>query len=99
MEVDYIGVIIGDDLLIRDGKVLVNPKARDEGDRTIFGWKSGIRNEPSKWEPLIRTIIKNTYRTLLTRGMKGCYVYCTDPETARYFKSKMTVIKDEERVS
>ena len=31
-------------------------------------------------------IIKNTYRTLMTRGMKGCYVYCTDAALAQYFK-------------
>ena len=23
-------------------------------------------------------LTKNTYRTLMTRGMKGCYVYCVD---------------------
>jgi DUF2075 family protein len=34
-------------------------------------------------------IIKNTYRTLMTRGMKGCYVYCTDQETAEYFRDRM----------
>ena len=31
-------------------------------------------------------IIKNTYRTLMTRGMKGCYVYCTDTALAEYLK-------------
>ena len=35
---------------------------------------------------VLRSIIKNTYRTLMTRGMKGCYIYCTDPETRDYFK-------------
>ena len=35
-------------------------------------------------------IIKNTYRTLMTRGMKGCYIYCTDEETARYFRTRLT---------
>lgn len=89
LEVDYIGVIIGDDLIVRNDEVLVNPKARDSGDRTINGWKSGIKNNPEYWKPLLKAIIKNTYRTLMTRGMKGCYIYCTDPETAQYFKSKV----------
>ena len=31
-------------------------------------------------------IIKNTYRTLMTRGMKGCYVYCTDRKLAEHLK-------------
>lgn len=89
LEVDYVGVIIGNDLVIRDGELLVNPSERDNGDRTVFGWKSGIKNNPSYWKPLLKTIVKNTYRTLMTRGMKGCYVYCSDPETNRYFKNLM----------
>ena len=32
------------------------------------------------------SIIKNTYRTLMTRGMKGCYVYCTDKNLNKYLK-------------
>ena len=31
-------------------------------------------------------IIKNTYRTLMTRGMKGCYVYCTDKKLADHLR-------------
>ena len=34
-------------------------------------------------------IIKNTYRTLMTRGMKGCYVYCINKELAEYFKNNI----------
>lgn len=86
LEVDYVGVIIGNDLIIRDGEVLVNPNARSKMDKTINGWKSGVKNKPTYWKPLLRAIIKNTYRTLMTRGMKGCYIYCIDPETNEYFK-------------
>jgi phage repressor protein C with HTH and peptisase S24 domain len=31
-------------------------------------------------------VIKNTYRTLMTRGQKGCFIYCTDQETREYFQ-------------
>ncbi|WKV11267.1 DUF2075 domain-containing protein [Marivirga harenae] len=89
LEVDYVGVIIGDDFVIRDGEVKVDPSARDSGDRTVFGWKKGIKQDPEYWKPLIKAIIKNTYRTLMTRGMKGCYIYCTDKETSDYFKNLM----------
>jgi DUF2075 family protein len=34
-------------------------------------------------------LLKNTYRALLTRGLKGCYVFFQDRETADYVKSKM----------
>jgi DUF2075 family protein len=35
-------------------------------------------------------LVKNTYRVLLTRGMKGCYVYFMDEETRRFFESRIT---------
>ena len=40
-------------------------------------------------------IIKNTYRTLLTRGMKGCYIYCTDPGMTAYLKKRLERVKHE----
>jgi DUF2075 family protein len=33
-------------------------------------------------------IIKNTYRTLMTRGMRGCYVYATDPGLRKYLSER-----------
>ena len=34
-------------------------------------------------------IIKNTYRTLMTRGQKGCYIYCTDKNLSNYLKKRL----------
>ena len=34
-------------------------------------------------------IIKNTYRTLMTRGMKSCYVYCVNTELKKYLKDNI----------
>ena len=44
---------------------------------------SGIR---SCGEGLAKQLIKNTYKTLLTRGQKGCYIYCEDKPLANYIK-------------
>ena len=41
-------------------------------------------------------IIKNTYRTLMTRGMKGCYVYCIDSQLSDYFKACLKIQKSED---
>jgi len=89
LEVDYIGVIIGDDLIVRNGKVICDPSKRSKMDRTIFGWQKLMDNDPNKAKALINSIIKNTYRTLMTRGLKGCYIYCTDKETEMYFKDRL----------
>lgn len=90
LEVDYIGVIIGPDLIVRDGKVVTSPKARDKYDKTIRGWKRLMKEQPDFAQQETDLIIKNTYRTLMTRGIKGCYLYCTDPETAQYFTSRIS---------
>jgi hypothetical protein len=33
-----------------------------------------------------KEVVKNTYRILMTRGQKGCFIYCTDQETREYFQ-------------
>lgn len=86
LEVDYIGVIIGDDLIVRDNKVLVKPASRARSDRSITGYKKLLEASPDEGQSTIERIVKNTYRTLMTRGAKGCYVFCTDPETREYFE-------------
>ncbi|QXI27848.1 DUF2075 domain-containing protein [Pseudomonas vanderleydeniana] len=93
LEVDYIGVIIGPDLIIRGGNVVTVPEQRDKNDRSVYGYKKLMKAEPEKIRQLLDLIIKNTYRTLMTRGMKGCYLYCTDEETAQYFRERLLVRK------
>jgi len=89
LEVDFIGVIVGDDLVVRNGEVVCQPANRASSDKSIFGWKKLLREEPLEGKQRLDLIIKNTYRTLMTRGMKGCYIYCTDKETAAYFRTRI----------
>ncbi|MCB2216990.1 MAG: DUF2075 domain-containing protein [Desulfobulbaceae bacterium] len=91
LEVDYIGVIVGPDLVVRDGRVLTRPAERSRMDRSIHGWKKLVKNDPDGGAARLDTIIKNTYRTLMTRGQKGCYVYFVDEETRRYFAERIQV--------
>lgn len=58
-------------------------------ESSLKGYKSMLKNNPEEAKKLISLLIKNTYRTLMTRGMKGCYVYFTDKETGNYFRSLM----------
>lgn len=85
LEFDYVGVIIGDDLVIRDGRVVTDAAKRASQDRSVHGYKKMLKREPEHALRLADQIVKNTYRTLMTRGQKGCYVYATDPETRDYF--------------
>ncbi|HCS12762.1 MAG: AAA family ATPase [Zetaproteobacteria bacterium CG06_land_8_20_14_3_00_59_53] len=87
LEVDYIGVIIGSDFVIRDGSSVTDAGERAKTDKSISGYKSLLKVDPVNARKKADAIIKNTYRTLMTRGMKGCYLYCTDEETNEYFKA------------
>lgn len=89
LEVDYIGVIIGDDFIVRDGEIKINPAAHPGTDKALQTWKRIVKEEPDGLAR-VESVIKNTYRTLMSRGMKGCFIYCDDKETADYFKSRVT---------
>jgi uncharacterized protein len=89
LEVDYIGVIVGNDLVVREGKVITNPSKRASSDDSLRGYKRIINEKSESGAKRIDLLIKNTYRTLLTRGMKGCYVYFTDKETEDYFRNNI----------
>lgn len=89
LDVDYIGVVIGDDFIVRNGMVITNPDKRSKNDSSVRGYKKLIKEDPGYWTPFLDSLIKNTYKTLMTRGMRGCYIYCTDTETREYFKRSM----------
>ena len=88
LELDYIGVIIGNDFVIRNGTVVTDADKRSSNDKSIRGYKSMLKKDPQKAYRLTDEIIKNTYRTLMTRGQKGCYIFCTDSETRQYFMNR-----------
>lgn len=87
LEMDYVGVIIGPDLIVRDGKIMTDATKRHHGDKSVFGYKKLLKNNPAEAKKIGDLIIKNTYRTLMTRGMKGCYIFSPDEETRSYFES------------
>lgn len=89
LELDYVGVIIGPDLVVRNGKLLSVPSARAKTDASLHGYKKELKANPIYANKKADEIIRNTYRTLMSRGMKGCYVWFTDGETAEYFKDKL----------
>lgn len=89
LDLDYVGVIVGLDLIIRDGKVITDPSKRAKTDASLKGFKKDFKINPTDAQKKADKIIKNTYRTLMTRAMKGCYVYFVDKETEKFFRSRM----------
>jgi hypothetical protein len=79
-EFDYAGVIWGPDLVIRDGVWVGQPSAsRDRPVRTGGGAR-------------FTDIVKNAYRVLLTRGMRGCSICILDQETHAYVASRLSAL-------
>jgi len=77
-EFDYVGVIFGKDLLYRfDRQDWIG--GREQSHDTV------VRRSGGKFAELV----KNTYRVLLSRGMKGCYVHFMDKETEHFIRSRM----------
>jgi uncharacterized protein len=87
LELDYVGVIIGPDLVVRNGVVVTDGAKRSTGDSSIKGYKRLLKSDSAAARKKADHIIKNTYRTLMTRGTKGCYVYSSDPVTNAYLKT------------
>ena len=75
-EFDYVGVIWGKDLVFR---------AEDGGWQAVKAASCDPAVKRAPADTFI-SLIKNTYRVLLTRGMKGCYLYVHDPETREYIQ-------------
>ena len=84
MEFEYVGLIIGNDLLYRDGKVVT--------DYTVHPKNAGEFKRPSKRcvDPndaeIIDRLIRNTYKVLFTRGQKGCLLYVMDEPLREYLR-------------
>lgn len=83
LEFDYVGVIIGKDLRYENGHVITDITKRAGSDQSVKGLRSHQNDE------LADKIIRNTYRTLLTRGQKGCYIYCENRPLMEYLKSRV----------
>lgn len=88
LEFDYVGVIVGEDLRYDDG-IITDFTKRARTDQSIKGLKGMYKKDKEKAEAIADCIIKNTYRTLLTRGQKGCYIYCVDEKLKEYLKERL----------
>lgn len=75
-EFDYAGVIFGTDLRYNPDTAEWEGFPENSHDSQVKG-------------PDFLQLVKNTYRVLLGRGMKACYVYFMDKETERYFRSRV----------
>jgi len=82
LEFDYVGVIIGNDLKY-DPQTMQLYADYDEYKDTMG--KRGLKNNKEQ----LTALIKNIYKVLISRGMKGCYLYCRDPHLRDYLAGQL----------
>lgn len=83
LEFDYVGIIIGLDMVYKNNEVVTDYRKRACSDSTV------PRGKTQKDMSLADKIIRNTYKTLLSRGQKGCYIYCQERELSDYIKKRL----------
>lgn len=77
-EFDYVGVIVGKDLIYDSSEKEWFGKPENSADAMVKRSKENFLKN-----------VRNAYRVLFTRGMKGCYVYFLDEDTKNFFKSRL----------
>lgn len=91
LEFDYVGILVGPDLFYRNGNVMADSRNRrlekdyDFAEKVYDFDDYWFRSEDYVYR------IKNLYYSLLTRGMRGCYVYFYDRSLANYFRKYVNV--------
>lgn len=84
LEFDYVGVIVGEDL---DFDFETMSYSSDIDKYQDNEGKKGLKDNPER----LNTLIRNIYKILFTRGMKGCYVYFCNKNVEKYFKEKLKI--------
>ena len=81
---------IWDDILKHEGKIFQTTRGIRFTYKVLTDFTKRTRTDQSlrgnKDYKLADKIIRNTYKTLLSRGQKGCFIYCEDESLRNYIK-------------
>ncbi len=91
LEFDYVGVIVGKDLVFNSDNCEYSADWQNYKD---MAGKKGLREDLAQLSVLIR----NIYKTLMTRGMRGCYVYFCDKNVEHYFKQRLDTVTQSKKL-
>ncbi len=95
LEMPAVGVIMGPDLVVREGNWIFQPEGRAKTDRqSLWGWKQTLRDDPERALIRAREIVRNQYKVLLTRATRGTLIYSTDSETRTFLKEQILLSKE-----
>ena len=84
-DLNYVGVIIGNDLIYRDGKLVFNRKACADSGAMKRSQRQVANNEQINEDDMLEQVLR-TYRILMNRAVKGVYIYACDDKLKEYLK-------------
>ena len=82
-DLNYVGIIIGNDLLYRNGKLIFNREACADSGAMKRSQRQVANNEQISEDDMLEQILR-TYRILMNRAVKGVYIYVCDEELSKY---------------
>ena len=82
-DLNYVGIIIGNDLLYRNGKLIFNREACADSGAMKRSQRQVANNEQISEDDILEQILR-TYRILMNRAVKGVYIYACDEELSKY---------------
>lgn len=84
-DLNYVGVIIGNDLIYRDGKLVFNRKAYADSGAMKRSQRQVVDKERINEDDMLEQVLR-TYRILMNRAVKGLYIYACDKELRKYLE-------------
>ena len=79
-DLNYTGIIIGHEISYKDGQIVV--------DKSKYFDSTGKKSIKATGE--LHNYIINIYKTILTRGIKGTYIYVCDEPLREYLREFIT---------
>ena len=84
-DLNYVGIIIGNDLIYRDGKLIFNREACADSGAMKRSQRQVANNEKIEEDDILEQVLR-TYRILMNRAVKGVYIYACDENLRRYLE-------------
>ncbi len=90
-DLNYVGVIIGNELKRRKGRMVFDKKYYADKGAMRRSRRQIINGETLTDEDLLNQVLR-IYRVLLSRGIKGVYIYACDKELRDYLSKYFDVV-------
>ena len=84
-DLNYVGIIIGNDLIYRDGKLIFNREACADSGAMKRSQRQVANNEKINEDDVLEQVLR-TYRILMNRAVKGVYIYACDENLHKYLE-------------